>query len=182
MFHIFCVFGAIGYLTNFSIVLFFIKVAVKVKSMWCVRAGLLVVEKKSISNFSASGFPNNATRRYVTGKLKVSKEEIQVTDRNHREETRKSTEEAIVKPAPRSRKCLWKRVVTKKATKFEALLPTLFEIGLRDELQPPDKLPFLLDQRSERKSRLPVLTNNKTGTIFSLWVANPQVAIKPTGG
>jgi hypothetical protein len=37
------------------------------------------------------------------------------------------------------------------------MLSQLFNIGVGDELQSTDKLEFLVDQRGERKSRLPPL-------------------------
>jgi hypothetical protein len=46
-------------------------------------------------------------------------------------------------------------VETKKEKKARELLSKLFEIGLPDQMQSEDKLEFLIDQRGERKSRLP---------------------------
>lgn len=88
--------------------------------------------------------------------------QVEPSEREKRETTKSSTEEAKEKKI-NSRKGKRKPVVTRKATQFVSNLSKLFEIGLPDEVQHPEKLCFLLDQRTERKSRLPVITQNKTG-------------------
>ena len=47
---------------------------------------------------------------------------------------------------------------SKKGEQAEQLLPTLFDIALPDDQQPKASLPFLHDQRQERKCRLPPVT------------------------
>ena len=47
---------------------------------------------------------------------------------------------------------------TKKSEEAERLLPLLFDIALPDDVQTKAALPFLQDQRTERKCRLPPIT------------------------
>lgn len=66
------------------------KVAIKLKHVWCERAGLHVIDdgwllRKLVKNFSASGLPNNRTKRIVTGKEKENR--IQVTMNRNLSET-----------------------------------------------------------------------------------------------
>ena len=85
--------------------------------------------------------------------------EIEETDRGKRASTEEATAQAKELEGPRSqvgkKKAGFK---SKKSQEAERLLPLLFDIALPDDQQLKSSLPFLQDQRTERKCRLPPIT------------------------
>ena len=102
---------------------------------------------------SGRGLPNAISRESVTGNHRAPAE-TQKTNRGKRDSTEASTASASTE-APKSCVNRKKGSMTKKRKKAQDLLPCLFDIAADDECQPPAKLGFLHDQRTERKCRLP---------------------------
>ena len=108
--------------------------------------------------FSSVGISHSVARETVTGK-RMPEVEKEATDRGKRASTEEATALAKEYEGPKSqvgkKKAGYK---SKKCQEAEHLLPLLFDISLPDDQQPKSSLPFLQDQRTERKCRLPPIT------------------------
>ena len=106
--------------------------------------------------FSGYGLPSVVKKQNVTGKHHPEVE-VQATDRGVRDSTADATKLANQKEAPKSQVGVKQPgTKTKNSLIAESLLPKLYDISIKnDQEQPKAKLEFLLDQRTERKQRLP---------------------------
>ena len=108
--------------------------------------------------FSGSGFAKSVAKQTVTG-MRRPEVESEPTDRGKRETTEEATALAMESEGPKSYAGKKKRgSTTKKSEEAERLLPSLYDIAEPDEDQTKESLPFLQDQRAERKCRLPPIT------------------------
>ena len=108
--------------------------------------------------FSCYGLSRSVGRQTVTGKRRPAAE-AEETDREKRASTEEATALAAELDGPTSQKGRKQAgSKTKKSSEAERLMPLLFDIALPDEEQPKSSLPFLIDQRNERKCRLPPIT------------------------
>ena len=130
--------------------------------MWVDGAGLAIKSEKAIirqleRKFSGYGIAHSVARETVTGKSRPEVE-IEATDRGKRASTEEATAMAMESEGPKSQVGKNKSRKTKKSEEAERLLPLLFDIALPDDVQTKAALPFLQDQRTERKCRLPPVT------------------------
>ena len=128
------------------------------KDVWD-SAGLKIKGEEAIviqliSRFSSYGISQAVGREAITGKQRPEVE-VAPSDREIRESTEAATAEAMMKVGPKKRAGKKKSVKTKKSAQAEKLLPLLYDIARPDYEQPAAKLEFLVDQRTERKCRLP---------------------------